>query len=358
MESLCRTLFCKVYVLLLIEMPKTPFKTIVVCGGAGYVGSFVTRSLFGLTQKVVVVDNFSNGHRESLANTEAIIIEGDVSNKAFLRGLFSETTPDLIIHLCAYLSVGESLEDPLLYYRNNLLGMITILECMKESSIPHIIFSSSCTTFGSVSGNLVDESHPFNPISPYGETKLFCEFMLKSFSNVSSIKYVTFRYFNVAGGSADGSFGEGHRNETHLLPIVFQVVLNQRGTLKIYGTDYATKDGTCVRDYIHPYDIANAHLCAISHFQNGGDSDHFNLGSGRGYSVLEIVENCRKITHHPIPAEIGARRPGDPAHICASSEKASNILNWFPQHSEIDEIIKTAWEWHRKHPSGYNSFSN
>jgi UDP-glucose 4-epimerase len=307
-----------------------------------------------IAKNVIVVDNFSNGHRQSIENTSAIIIEGDVSNKAFLSSVFSEAKPDLVIHLCAYLSVGESVEDPLLYYRNNLLGMITILECMKECNVPYIIFSSSCTTFGAVSGNFVDENHPKNPISPYGETKLFCEFMLKSFSNVSNIKYVTFRYFNVAGGATDGAIGEGHQNETHLIPIVLQVPLGHRSVIKIFGTDYPTNDGTCVRDYIHPYDIANAHMCAISHFQRGGGSDHFNLGSATGYSVLEVVDKCRKITNHPIPMQFDARRPGDPAHICATSEKATRILKWLPQHSEIDEIIRTAWEWHRTHPNIYD----
>jgi UDP-glucose 4-epimerase len=329
------------------------FNTALVCGGAGYIGSFVTRYLMKICKKVVVVDNFSNGHRASIEGLDITLCEGDVCDKVFLDKVFKDHKPDVVVHLCASIIVGESMTKPLEYYRNNVDGFLTLCECMRDNGCKNIIFSSTCTVFGEPQRIPIDEKNTYSALNPYAETKEVCEFILRWMRDVYDFKYVLFRYFNVAGGAIDGTFGEDHDPETHLIPLVLQVALGQRDHLDILGTDYPTRDGTCVRDYIHAADIALAHVCACKYLKNGGKSDDFNLGNGKGFTVLEVVEACRKATGHPIPVQMKGRRAGDAVEMYSSSQKAIDVLGWHAQYPNLDEIVQSAWAWHSKHPHGY-----
>lgn len=328
---------------------------VVVLGGAGYIGShMVDRLISEGKEEVIVVDNLVTGHRAAV-HSDAKFYEGDLSDKDFMRRVFKENPDvDAVIHFAAYSLVAESMEKPLKYFDNNTSGMVNLLEVMQECSVKHIVFSSTAATYGIPEQIPILETTPQRPINPYGESKLMMETIMKWSDEAYGIKFVALRYFNVAGAKPDGSIGEDHGPETHLLPIILQVAQGEREKIMIFGDDYNTPDGTNVRDYVHPFDLADAHTLAVNYLRNGGESTAFNLGSSTGFSNLEILEAARKVTGKEIPAELADRRPGDPDILIASSEKAREILGWQPQFDNIEKIIETAWAWHSSHPQGYD----
>lgn len=327
---------------------------ILVLGGAGYIGSHMVDRLVETTDEtVVVVDNLVTGHRAAV-HPKAKFYEGDLADQGFMRQVFKENPDvDAVIHFAAYSLVAESMADPLKYFDNNTVGMVKLLEVMNEVGVKKIVFSSTAATYGIPEELPIKETTPQKPINPYGESKLMMETIMKWADQAYGIKFVPLRYFNVAGDKPDGSIGEDHRPETHLLPIVLQVALGQRKKISIFGSDYDTKDGTNVRDYVHPFDLADAHLLAVKYLREGNESTAFNLGSSTGFSNLEIVEAARRVTGKEIPLEMAERRPGDPDSLIAESSKARDILGWKPQFDNIDRIIETAWAWHSSHPHGY-----
>ncbi|MBR1439536.1 MAG: UDP-glucose 4-epimerase GalE [Synergistaceae bacterium] len=326
--------------------------SVLICGGAGYIGSHNVRAFAEHGDEVIVVDNLETGHRASLP--EGIkFYEGDIRDGELLAKIFTENAVEAVIHFCAYSLVGESVEKPLKYFDNNVGGMISLLEAMEKFGVKRIIFSSSAATYGEPERVPILETDPANPTNPYGESKLIMEKMMNWVSRRYGIKYVSLRYFNVAGAWHDGTIGEAHRCETHLVPLILQVPMGKRESITVYGDDYPTKDGTCIRDYIHVEDLARAHILALEYLRSGGESGIFNLGSGDGYSVMEMINAARKVTGHSIPAVIGKRRAGDPARLVADSTKAKNILHWEQQITRMEDIIATAWKWHSSHPDGY-----
>lgn len=326
--------------------------SVLVVGGAGYIGSHTVSRLIKKDRSVVVVDNLSTGHRESVAE-QASFYEGDIRDKEFLAGVFEKEQIDSVIHFAANSLVGESMEKPLKYFDNNIGGMISLLEVMRDFEVKRIVFSSTAATYGMPKRIPICEEDPQVPINPYGESKLAMEKIIRWADEAYDIHFVALRYFNVAGAKADGSIGEDHHPETHLIPVVLQVALGKRPKLMIFGNDYDTADGTNIRDYVHVVDLADAHILAVDYLKNGGKSDCFNLGSATGYSVKQILEAAREVTGEEIPAEIGPRRAGDPTTLVAASNKARKILHWLPNFDNIHEIIRTAWNWHQKHPEGY-----
>lgn len=328
---------------------------VLVLGGAGYIGSHMVDRLVETTDEtVVVVDNLVTGHRAAV-HPDAKFYEGDLADKDFMRQVFQENPEvDAVIHFAAFSLVAESMTDPLKYFDNNTVGMVKLLEVMKECGVKNIVFSSTAATYGIPEELPIKETTPQRPINPYGESKLMMETIMKWADQAYGIKFVPLRYFNVAGDKPDGSIGEDHRPETHLLPIVLQVALGQREKISIFGSDYDTKDGTNVRDYVHPFDLADAHLLAVKYLREGNESTAFNLGSSTGFSNLEIVEAARRVTGKEIPLEMADRRPGDPDSLIAESSKARQMLGWKPQFDNIEKIIETAWAWHSSHPQGYD----
>ncbi|MGE8203446.1 UDP-glucose 4-epimerase GalE [Heyndrickxia sp. NPDC080065] len=326
--------------------------SILVLGGAGYIGSHAVYQLIDQNFDVVVVDNLQTGHREAV-HPKAKFYEGDIRDRDFLRKVFSQETIDAVIHFAANSLVGESMGAPLEYFDNNVYGTQVLLEMMNEFGVKYIVFSSTAATYGEPNTTPIDEKMPTNPTNTYGETKLTMEKMMKWCEKAFDLKYVSLRYFNVAGARSTGEIGEDHSPETHLIPVVLQTALGQREAITVFGNDYETEDGTCVRDYVHVEDLIAAHLLALRYLQKGGKSEIFNLGSNQGFSVKEIIETAREVTGHPIPSVIGERRAGDPSKLVASSEKAKRILGWNPQKASIYQIIKDAWNWHSNHPDGY-----
>lgn len=328
---------------------------ILVLGGAGYIGSHMVDRLVETTdENVIVVDNLVTGHRAAV-HPKAKFYEGNLADQDFMRQVFKENPDiDAVIHFAAFSLVAESMADPLKYFDNNTVGMVKLLEVMNECGVKNIVFSSTAATYGIPEELPIKETTPQRPINPYGESKLMMESIMKWADQAYGIKFVPLRYFNVAGDKPDGSIGEDHRPETHLLPIVLQVALGQREKISIFGSDYDTKDGTNVRDYVHPFDLANAHLLAVKYLREGKESTAFNLGSSTGFSNLEIVEAARRVTGKEIPLEMAARRPGDPDSLIAESSKAREVLGWQPQFDNIDKLIETAWAWHSNHPHGYD----
>lgn len=326
--------------------------SILVLGGAGYIGSHAVDQLINKGYNVVVVDNLQTGHKQSL-HEKAVFYLGDIRDKAFLQNVFKSENIEGVIHFAASSLVGESVEKPLVYFNNNVHGTQIVLEVMEEFGVKHIVFSSTAATYGEPKEMPIIESTPTNPENPYGESKLMMEKMMKWCDKAYGMRYVALRYFNVAGAKADASIGEDHDPETHLIPIILQTALGQREYLGIYGDDYDTPDGTCIRDYVYIEDLIEAHIAALKYLQNGNESNIFNLGSNTGYSVKEMLEAARQVTGKEIPAKILPRRAGDPSKLVASSEKAKMILGWQPQVTEINQIIKTAWDWHVSHPNGY-----
>lgn len=325
---------------------------IIVVGGAGYIGSHAVKQLIENGDEVIVIDSLETGHRESVP-TSVPFYQVDIRNKEALKTIFEKEQVDGVIHFAANSLVGESMIQPLKYYNNNVVGTQTLLEVLVETGVKNIVFSSTAATYGEVTEMPIKETTPTLPTNTYGETKLAIEKMLKWTHQAHELNYVCLRYFNVAGADVSGTIGEAHTTETHLIPLILQVPLGQRSHITVFGTDYATKDGTCIRDYIHITDLVNAHILALRYLMTGGESNIFNLGSNTGYSVLEMIEAAREVTGHPIPIEIGERRAGDPALLIASSEKAKTVLGWEPQHTDIKSIIASAWKWHQGHPNGY-----
>ncbi|MBF7050710.1 MULTISPECIES: UDP-glucose 4-epimerase GalE [Streptococcus] len=327
---------------------------ILVLGGAGYIGShMVDRLVEAGQEEVVVVDSLVTGHRAAV-HPAAVFYKGDLADKDFMRSVFSKHPDiDAVIHFAAFSLVAESMTDPLKYFDNNTAGMIALLEVMNEVGVKKIVFSSTAATYGIPEEIPILETTPQKPINPYGESKLMMETIMKWADQAYGIKFVALRYFNVAGAKPDGSIGEDHGPETHLLPIVLQVAQGKREKIAIFGDDYNTPDGTNVRDYVHPFDLADAHSLAVDYLRKGNESSAFNLGSSNGFSNLAIVEAARKVTGHPIPLEIAGRRPGDPDTLVASSDKARQVLGWQPKFDNIEMIIETAWKWHSTHPNGY-----
>lgn len=327
---------------------------IMVLGGAGYIGSHMVDWLLDHGEEPVVVDNLVTGHRAAV-NPQAKFYEGDVADKDFMRRVFKENPDvDAVIHFAAYSLVGESMGKPLKYFDNNVTGLIKLLEVMKEVGVKRLVFSSSAATYGIPDHMPIKETDPQNPINPYGESKLIMEKIMKWADEAYGIKYVALRYFNVAGAKPDGSIGEDHNPETHLMPIILQVAEGKRDKLQIYGDDYDTPDGTNIRDYVHPFDLAAAHMLAVKYLREGHDSDAFNLGSATGFSNLEMLKAAREVTGKEIPAEIAGRRGGDPDSLVAASDKARKILGWKPEYDDVHKIIETAWAWHSTHPNGYD----
>ncbi len=302
---------------------------------------------------VAVIDNLLTGHIEPL-HEKTRFYKGDIRDKKFMCEVFSqEKNIEGVMHFAAFSLVGESMEEPLKYFNNNVYGTQITLEVMREFSVKYIVFSSTAATFGIPEEMPIKETTPTKPINPYGQSKLMMEQMMKWQSEASNMNYVALRYFNVAGAKEDGSIGEAHNHETHLIPIILQVALGQRDELMIYGDDYNKPGGTNIRDYIHVVDLIDAHIKALEYLKSGGKSDVFNLGSAEGYSNKEILKAAREITAHPILAKIGPRRPGDPDVLIASSVKAKEVLSWEPKYTSIKDIIATAWKWHQSHPEGY-----
>ena len=324
-----------------------------VLGGAGYIGSHTVDRLIEKGEKTIVVDSLVTGHRQAV-NKDAKFYQGDIADKDFMRQVFKENSDiDAVIHFAAYSLVAESMKKPLKYFDNNTAGMVKLLEVMNEFSIDKIVFSSTAATYGIPEEVPIKETTPQNPINPYGESKLMMKKIMRWADKAYGIKFVPLRYFNVAGAKPDGSIGEDHMPETHLLPIVLQVAMGKRDKLQIFGDDYNTPDGTNIRDYVHPLDLADAHILAVDYLKAGNPSTAFNLGSSTGFSNREILEAARKVTNKEIPAEIAPRRGGDPDVLVASSTKAREVLGWKPQFDDISKIIETAWKWHTLHPEGY-----
>ncbi|MEN8698081.1 UDP-glucose 4-epimerase GalE [Bacillus infantis] len=327
--------------------------SILVLGGAGYIGSHAVYQLIDQNYEAVVVDSLETGHREAV-HPDAKFYQGDIRDKEFLRSVFEKESIDGVLHFAANSLVGESMENPLKYFNNNVYGTQVLLEVMTEFDVKNIVFSSTAATYGEQKTMPITEEMPANPANAYGETKLTMEKIMKWCETAHDLKYVSLRYFNVAGARSTGEIGEDHQPETHLIPIILQVALGQREHISIFGDDYDTEDGTCIRDYIHVEDLIDAHLLALQYLQNGGKSEIINLGSGQGFSVKEMIEAVREVTGHEIPDKVVPRRSGDPSTLIASSQKAKTVLGWNPQRTSIKQIIEDAWSWHQAHPHGYN----
>lgn len=327
--------------------------TILVLGGAGYIGSHTVYELIDNGEDVAVIDNLLTGHEEAV-HPKARFYRGDIRDREFLDEVFKKEKPDAVIHFAACSLVGESMEKPLKYYDNNLCGTKILLDSMVSNGIDKIVFSSTAATYGEPERIPILETDRTEPTNTYGETKLSMEKMFKWVGKAHGLRYVSLRYFNACGAHISGQIGEDHNPESHLIPLILQVPNGKREYISIFGDDYDTKDGTCVRDYIHVTDLAQAHILAVKYLQKGNSSDIFNLGNGIGFTVKEVVDCARKVTGHPIHAKITPRRAGDPAQLIASSEKAKEILGWKPEHNSLEEIISTAWNWHKNHPNGFN----
>ena len=325
---------------------------ILVCGGAGYIGSHAVHALIEKGEQVVIVDNLQTGHRGAL-NPKAKFYEGDIRDASVLDKIFTENKVEAVIHFAANSLVGESMEKPLLYFNNNVYGMQVLLEAMVRHGVDKIVFSSTAAVYGEPKCVPIHEDDETCPTNTYGETKLTMEKMMKWVSRANGVRYVSLRYFNAAGALPDGSIGEDHATETHLIPLILQVPTGRRDHITVFGDDYPTPDGTCLRDYIHVVDLADAHVLALEYLRKGGASDIFNLGNGQGFSVKEMIAAAEKATGRSIKVEIGAQRAGDPAQLIASSEKARSVLGWKPQFTDVEQVIGTAWRWHEHHPHGY-----
>lgn len=326
---------------------------ILVCGGAGYIGSHCVKMLLEEGHNVYVVDNLSTGYEVAI-DERASFHQGDIRDFSFLNNFFSNNPVDCVVHFAAYSLVGVSMVEPLQYYNNNVHGTEVLLDAMVKNGVKNIVFSSTAATYGEHTVMPITEEYDTVPTNTYGETKLAMEKMMKWSDVAYGVKYVSLRYFNVAGAYKTGEIGESHNPETHLIPLILQVPLGKRESIAVFGDDYPTKDGTCIRDYIHVEDLVNAHILAIKYLEQGNNSDVFNLGSGEGYTVLEMIEAAREVTGHPIPAKVSPRRAGDPATLIASSAKAKRVLGWQPKYNDVKSIIESAWKFHSKNPNGFS----
>lgn len=325
---------------------------VLVTGGAGYIGSHTVAELIEKNEEVIVVDNLEKGHKGAVLGGKLIV--GDLRDKEFLEKLFSENDIEAVIHFAAYIEVGESVANPLKFYNNNVIATLNLLTAMKDAGVNKIVFSSTAAIYGEPESVPIVETDKTFPTNPYGDTKLAVEKALKWADNAYGMKHVVLRYFNASGAHKSGNIGEDHSPESHLIPLIIQAALGKRESIKIFGNDYKTPDGTCVRDYIHVSDLANAHFLALQRLRKGEESQIYNLGNGKGFSVKEVIDVVRKVTGRPIKAEDSPRRPGDPAILVASSEKIKKELGWKPGMDDLETIVSTAWEWHKNHPNGYN----
>lgn len=318
---------------------------ILVTGGAGYIGSHVLKALLKAGHRVITFDNLQKGHKAAITGGD--FIEGDLSNKKLLNQVMQKNKIEGVIHLAADSLVGESMENPGKYYLNNFTNGINLLEAMINNGVKKIVFSSTAAVYGEPNDIPIKENNQTKPTNTYGETKLFFEKALKRYDEIYDLKYISLRYFNAAGADPEAEIGEAHNPETHLIPIVLQTALGLRDKIYIYGNDYQTRDGSCIRDYIHVNDLAAAHILALESLADGKESSIYNLGNGEGYSVKEVINTVKKVTGRDFKVEISARRSGDPAVLIASSDKIRRELNWQPQYSNLEKIIATAWEWHK-----------
>ncbi|MGN7311612.1 UDP-glucose 4-epimerase GalE [Alkalicoccobacillus gibsonii] len=325
---------------------------ILVTGGAGYIGSHTVLYLLDKGEDVIVVDNLTKGHLDALQG--ATLYEGNLLDGEFLDKVFTEQQIDAVIHFAADSLVGESVAEPLKYYHNNVIGTHSLLTKMVEHNVKNIVFSSTAATYGEPEQVPIVETLPTNPTNPYGETKLAIEKMLKWSDQAYGLKSICLRYFNAAGADPEGRIGEDHDPESHLIPIVLQTALGQREQVQVFGDDYDTEDGSCIRDYIHVMDLADAHFLAVKKLMNDRTSSIYNLGIGQGFSVKQVIDVCREVTQREIPAAVAPRRAGDPAVLIASPEKAKSELSWEPKFTKLHDIVKHAWSWHSAHPNGYD----
>jgi UDP-glucose-4-epimerase GalE len=316
---------------------------ILVTGGAGYVGSHYVLHELSRRADVVVLDDLRRGHREAVAG--ASLVEGDVGDRAFLDRVFASHAIEAVVHFAAFAYVGESVEQPGRYYRNNVASTLTLLEAMRDGGVDKLVFSSSCAVFGDPRYLPIDEAHPREPVSPYGESKFFCERMMAAFGAAHGLRSMALRYFNAAGADEQGRTGETHDPETHLVPIVLQVAAGKRAAVQVFGDDWDTPDGTCIRDYVHVSDLAQAHGLALDRLREGAASSAYNLGSEQGSSVREVMRTCEKVTGRPVASVVAPRRPGDPARLVASSKRAQSELGWAPRYGDLEATIATAWRW-------------
>ena len=325
---------------------------VLVVGGAGFIGSHAVRKLTDAGHHVLVYDNLSRGHREAVP--DGLLIEGELTDTATLTRVLTEHGIEAVMHFAAFALVNESVNDPSLYYQNNVVATLSLLEAMRLADVKKFVFSSTTATYGEPDQVPISEDTPQKPINPYGFTKLVIEQALADYAEAYGMGYAALRYFNAAGAHPDGTIGEDHEPETHLIPIVLQVALGQRDSITIFGNDYQTSDGTCVRDYVHVNDLADAHLKALDKIRPS-TGICLNLGTGRGTSVREIIDACREVTGHAIPEKIGQRREGDPSELVADASRAQDQLGWKPQYVDVRSIVETAWRWHQLHPNGYGS---
>ncbi|CAJ1001515.1 UDP-glucose 4-epimerase [Brevibacillus aydinogluensis] len=326
---------------------------ILVTGGTGYIGSHTVAELLAHGEEVVVVDNLRTGHERAVLG--GTLYRGDIRDRRFLDEVFRAHEIEAVIHFAAKSLVGESVRDPLGYYDNNVIGTHTLVSAMLEHGVRKVVFSSTAAVYGEPERIPIREEDPTVPTNPYGETKLAMEKMFRWCDQAYGLKSISLRYFNAAGAHPDALIGEDHEPESHLIPLVLQVALGRREQIEMFGDDYPTEDGTCIRDYVHVMDLANAHRLALNYLRTHNRSDVFNLGNGTGFSVKQVIDTARKVTGHSIPAKVSPRRAGDPAVLVASADKAKRLLNWQPRCPELETIIASAWNWHRRHPHGYAS---
>lgn len=325
---------------------------ILVTGGAGYIGSHCVRELRERNMDAVVYDNLVTGHIEAV-DEGVPFVKGDIFDTELLRKTIRDCKVDAVIHFAAYSLVGESMVDPAKYYHNNVAGTLSLLDAMLAENVKYLVFSSSAATYGDVGDALITEDSPQKPTSVYGQTKLMMEQFMQDYDRAYGLRYVALRYFNAAGAHVNGDIGEAHNPESHLIPIILQVANGTRDYLGIYGDDYTTRDGTCIRDYIHITDLSDAHILALEYLRNGGKSTYYNLGNGNGFSVKEVADAAERVTGLKIKRSVEGRRAGDPATLVASSEKIKRELNWKPRFDSLEKIVASAWKWHESHPYGY-----
>jgi UDP-glucose 4-epimerase len=325
---------------------------VLVTGGAGYIGSVTVELLRARGQQVVILDNLVYGHKEALF-ADTPYYQGGIGDAELVKRIVREHGVDACVHFAAYAYVGESVEKPAVYYENNVVQGLRLLTALVEEGVKHVVFSSTCATYGEPQRVPIDEMHPQHPTNPYGASKLMCERIMQDFDRAYGLKFVALRYFNAAG--ATGERGEDHQPETHLIPLVLEAALGKRPHISVFGNDYNTPDGTCIRDYIHVDDLASAHLLALEYLRQGGDSTAINLGNGQGYSVLEVIETARRVTGREIEIKFEPRRAGDPSRLIADATKAREVLAWKTKYPDLETIVRTAWTWHAAHPDGYES---
>jgi UDP-glucose 4-epimerase len=321
-------------------------QTVLVVGGAGYIGSHMVKDLIRRDYEVVVLDNLCRGHRELVPG--GTFVEGDLGDATVLNQIFSRHSITAVMHFAAFSLVGESVQKPVAYYRNNVSQTIELLDAMERHRVRMFIFSSTAAVYGEPAKVPIPENHPCQPTNPYGATKVAVERFLADCAQSSGLKYISLRYFNAAGADASGMLGERHEPETHLIPLVLHVAAGERKNIRIFGTDYPTADGTCIRDYVHVSDLTQAHLLALESLLNGGDSAVYNLGNSKGHSVRNVIDIARSVTGHPIPETVADRRAGDPAVLIADSEKIRRELGWKPRYEDLKTIVETAWNWHQR----------